>query len=136
MYNNILVPVALQHGSNFKASFEVAKALRAKGGKITLLNIVRNIPGYIELELPRETQLQWIKNSQTELETLAKENIPDADCKVIEGNANHSILHYANTMEIDCIVMPSHKPGIQDYLIGSTASRVVRHAKCSVHIIR
>ncbi len=136
MYKNILVPVALDHGSKSKTPIEIAKCLLADGGKITLLNIINKIPGYVELELPKETQLNWIKESQTELEGLARDNYPKAQCKVFEGHPNQGILDYANEMEIDCIVMASHKPGLQDYLIGSTAARVVRHAKCAVHIVR
>ncbi len=136
MYKNILVPIALDHGSNSKASIEIAKCLLAEGGKITLLNVVIEIPAYVEMELLKESQLRWMKKFQTELEGLARDYFPKADCKVVEGNPNHSILDYANAMENDCIVMASHRPGLQDYLIGSTAARVVRHAKCAVHITR
>ena len=38
--------------------------------------------------------------------------------------------------DIECIVMGSHKPGFSDYLLGSTAARVVRHAPCAVHVYR
>ena len=136
MYKNILIPVALDHGSIHSAPFDVAKCLLAEGGKITLLNMVKKIPGYIEIDLPKETQAKWIKESQTALEGLARDNFPNALCKVLEGHPNHGILDYANKMEADCIVIASHKPGIQDYFLGSTAARVVRHAKCAVHVIR
>ncbi len=136
MYKNILVPMALDHKTDHKVPIEIAKVLLSQGGKITLLNVVMEIPSYVELELPKETQSRWIKESQEELETLAKDCFPDALCKVVEGHASSSILDYAGEKEIDCIVMASHEPGLQDYLLGSTAARVVRHAKCSVHIIR
>ena len=38
--------------------------------------------------------------------------------------------------DTDCVVIASHRPGLQDYLLGSTAARVVRHAACSVHVLR
>ena len=34
------------------------------------------------------------------------------------------------------IVIASHDPGLADYLLGSTAGRVVRHAHCSVLVVR
>jgi len=37
---------------------------------------------------------------------------------------------------VDLIIVGSHKPGLQDYLLGSTAARVVRHAMCSVLVGR
>jgi len=37
---------------------------------------------------------------------------------------------------VDLIIIASHRPGLQDYFLGSTAAKVVRHAKCSVLVIR
>ena len=36
----------------------------------------------------------------------------------------------------DLIVMASHRPELKDYLIGPNAARVVRHADCSVQVVR
>ncbi len=35
-----------------------------------------------------------------------------------------------------CIIVASHKPNVGDYLLGTTAARVVRHATCSVFVVR
>jgi len=37
---------------------------------------------------------------------------------------------------VDLIVIASHRPGLKDYFLGSTAGRVVRHSPCAVHVIR
>jgi nucleotide-binding universal stress UspA family protein len=34
------------------------------------------------------------------------------------------------------IVLASHRPELKDYLLGPNAARVVRHAKCSVLVVR
>ncbi len=36
----------------------------------------------------------------------------------------------------DLIVMASHRPALKDYLLGPNAARVVRHANCSVLVVR
>ena len=36
----------------------------------------------------------------------------------------------------ELIVIGSHRPEMQDYLLGPTAAKVVRHAKCSVLVVR
>ena len=41
-----------------------------------------------------------------------------------------------NAQGVDLIIVASHRPGLQDYFLGSTAAKVVRHAKCSVLVIR
>ena len=41
-----------------------------------------------------------------------------------------------NESGADLLIIASHRPGLQDYFLGSTAAHVVRHAACSVHVIR
>ena len=55
---------------------------------------------------------------------------------VIEGHSGRTILEWAEEHDVDCIVIASHRPGISDYFLGSTAARVVRHAPCAVHVMR
>jgi nucleotide-binding universal stress UspA family protein len=55
---------------------------------------------------------------------------------VIKGHSGRSIIDVAVQKNADCIVIGSHKPGLIDYLLGSTAARVVRHAPCNVHVLR
>ena len=38
--------------------------------------------------------------------------------------------------EADLIVVGSHRPAMRDYLLGTNAARVVRHAHCSVLVAR
>jgi len=52
------------------------------------------------------------------------------------GHSYKTILDVADEKQVDLIVIASHQPGLQDYFLGSTAAKVVRHAKCSVLIIR
>jgi universal stress protein F len=46
------------------------------------------------------------------------------------------ILGVAEEAGADLIVVGSHRPAMRDYLFGATASRVVRHANCSVLVAR
>jgi nucleotide-binding universal stress UspA family protein len=42
----------------------------------------------------------------------------------------------AEALGCDLIVMNSHHPELKDYVLGSNASQVVHHAKCSVFVVR
>lgn len=55
---------------------------------------------------------------------------------VVEGHSGRTILDYAEETGSDLIVIASHRPGMGDMLMGSTATQVVRHAKCAVHVLR
>ncbi len=63
-------------------------------------------------------------------------DLPDASAHVVEGHAARTILDWAESHEPDCIVIASHRPGMQDLLLGSTANGVLHGAKCDVLAIR
>ena len=46
------------------------------------------------------------------------------------------ILAVAESAAADLVVVGSHRPAMKDYLLGTNASRVVRHARCSVLVAR
>ena len=52
------------------------------------------------------------------------------------GDVYQEILAHANKIGADLIIVASHKPNVSDYLLGTTAARVVRHAACSVFVVR
>jgi nucleotide-binding universal stress UspA family protein len=56
---------------------------------------------------------------------------------VREGEPRHLILDYAAEISCDCIVMGSHgRKGFDRFFMGSVSENVMRHAHCSVHIVR
>lgn len=52
------------------------------------------------------------------------------------GTAYEEILKVAKDIGATMIVLGAHRPSLKDYLIGPTAARVVRHANCSVNVMR
>ena len=135
MYNNILVPIAFDHERDTSGSVETARALMAPGGKITALHVMEDLPAYIVQQLPEGQRAK----QKDDIEVALRTQVGDADdikTDVILGHSGRSILEYADRKGVDCIVVASHRPGLQDYLLGSTAARIVRHAKCAVHVIR
>jgi len=135
MYSNILVPVAPDHGAVIAGSMQAAGALLSAGGKITVLTVLEAIPSYVAQYLPQDQQ----DHNRTEMEaTLAAEfgGRPDVSVMVRIGHAAQTILDVTEDGKFDCVVIASHRPGMQDYFLGSTAARVVRHAKCGVHVLR
>ncbi|MGI9464424.1 MAG: universal stress protein, partial [Aestuariivirgaceae bacterium] len=60
----------------------------------------------------------------------------EADVEIRSGRPHHALVSLADEIDADLILIGSHDPGLQDYFLGSTASSVVRHAKCSVLVDR
>lgn len=135
MYDNILLPIALDHEHDSSPAMAIAQLLLNEGGAITALHVIEQLPNYVTQQLP-EGQLA---SSRAETEALLQAEAKGADnvsTKVVTGHSGRTILDYAKANGNDCIVIASHRPGLQDYLLGSTAARVVRHAQCAVHVLR
>jgi len=135
MYTNILVPVAPDHGAVIANSMKAARALLSPGGKLTVLTVIEAIPSYISQYLPQDQQDRNVAETKDQ---LAAEFAGQADVTALVkvGHAAQTILDVAEEGKHDCVIIASHRPGMQDYFLGSTAARVVRHAQCGVHVLR
>ena len=136
MYKSILIPVAFDHVGFGESAIAVARKLLTDDGQLTLLHVMDDVPGYITSYLPEGILEANRKDALAKLNDLAKKAGQNCSVAVIKGHANRSIIAHAAEKGMDCIVIASHKPGLEDYFLGSTAAHVVRHAKCSVHVIR
>ncbi len=135
MYHNILVPISFDAERDTSGPMKLAQLLATPEAKITLLHVVEHIPDYAISYMPAEYLTEARKAIQTELDDLASK-LPNATGLVIEGHSGRTILDWAEANKPDLIIMASHRPGMQDLLLGSTATHVVRHAQCAVHVVR
>ena len=136
MFSNILIPVDLADIARAKDNLKRAAQLLDDKGKITLINVVEDIPTYVEFDLPENYAAKHLVQAQDHLENMVKNEGIKAGFDILRGKPGPAILDFAEETGADLIIMASHKPELMDYLIGSTAARVVRHAKCSVMVIR
>jgi len=135
MYKNILVPIASHHDRKIDEALRVAQTLCSDGGEITLMTVVDPIPSYVMHYLPENQEQTNIDEAAAVLKADAK-GIENAKVEVVTGHAGSTITEYAAEKGIDLIVIASHRPEFQDWFLGSTAARVVRHAACAVHVVR
>ncbi len=134
MYKKILVPMALDHGIS-PDTLEVANALLSTGGEIIALHVYEAPQGSVSTYLDEKLVKAGFDHARADLEEklAGLENIKPV---IEKGHSARTIIDYASSNNIDCIVIGSHKPGLADYFLGSTAARVVRHAECAVHVHR
>ncbi len=135
MYKNILIPVALDHGSDVSDEIKVARRLLSEGGKITLLSVVEQVPGYVAEYVTVKPESKILNEVGARLEAIT-EGQPDLIHAVVSGNPGVEITNFADKCGAELIVVGSHRPGLQEYFLGSTASRVVRRAPCAVLVLR
>jgi len=67
------------------------------------------------------------------LATLRPDGWPQA---TTVGYTSEGLMAVGERIGADLIVLASHRPAMKDYLLGANASRVVRHAPCSVFVVR
>ena len=135
MYDNILVPISFDEDRDSRGAIAVAKALVGTGGKITLMHVMEQIPGYAISYMPTDYITESRKAILNELEAMTT-GMENGQAVLIEGHSGRTIVEWADKHGVDCIIIASHRPGMQDFLLGSTATTVVRHARCAVHVIR
>ncbi len=135
MYKNILIPVALDHGSDVSAMIQVARRLLSEDGKITLLSVVEEVPSYVVEYVSVKPEGKILDEVNTRLKAMTNDH-SDLACAVVAGNPGVAIAKYAEEKEADLIVVQSHRPGLQEYFLGSTASRIARRASCAVFVLR
>lgn len=134
MYRKILVPMALDHGLSAQ-TLDIAKTLAGGTGEVVALHVYEAPQGSVATYLDAEVVAEgYARAKDTLAQKLAGQDGIRAE--IIKGHTYRTIIDFACANGVDCIVIGSHKPGLSDYLLGSTAARVVRHAPCAVHVHR
>lgn len=136
MYKKILIPVDMAQAEKAELMIAAAKKLADEDSQFILINIIHSVPAVAELAVPQEFFDMAKTEALEKLEGIARNEGLNAFVEIRTGQPANEILSVAKDREIDMIIIGSHRPGMQDYLLGSTAARVVRHAQCPVLVIR
>ena len=131
MYQTIVVPVDVSNSDKAGAMLETAKKLGGSSAKIILTYIVEKIPSYAAAQMPDKFEEEAKATAVDELTRIAESAGLTPEIEVRVGHVSQDILKVADDKNADAIIIASHRPGFQDYLLGSTAARVARHAKCN-----
>lgn len=135
MYTHVLVPVSFDDDRPADQARAAAKLLAGAEGKVTLLHVIEKVPSYAVSYLPKDYVVEARKAIEGELAGMAAAFSNGAGV-VVDGHSGRTIIDWAADHGVDCIVIASHHPGMQDLVWGSTAAQVVRHADCAVHVVR
>jgi nucleotide-binding universal stress UspA family protein len=73
------------------------------------------------------------------LNEIAAKHVPDGmkvQTLARRGTVYEQVLNVAEELAVDQIVIGAHRPALSDFLLGPNTARIVRHAHCSVNVIR
>lgn len=139
MYSSILVAVDLDEPSSWRKSVPTALAIsKCFGAKVGLVHVVSDILLAVEAEWSALALRRVLETTRARLAGLANELTADGEIQahVATGKVFRGVLEVAEQEKADLVVLASHRPEIKDFLIGENAERVVRHARCSVMVVR
>ena len=143
MTKNILVLVDLDDERS--SSLSLAQAIdyaQHKDARIHILNVIpdRMLKMTVVAQLlTKDYEKKLVVDAKQRMKNLLeKKSLDDLQVELVvrTGDVYPEVLRYLKEVEADLIVMGSHRPEMKDYLLGSNAAQIVRHAPCSVWVVR
>ena len=104
-----------------------------------LVNVQPVVPATFMEYVPADFDVEQAKRAQEALDAIIASIDLPAERKSAAARAGgiyHELLEEAADWGADLIVVGSHRPVMSDYLLGSNAKTIVRHAQCSVLVVR
>lgn len=140
MYKRIVLAVDLAESSPVpKGLSEAVELAKLGGGDVRLVNVQPVVPATFMEYVPADFDEEQTKRAKESLDSvLADVDLPAARKSAVAraGGIYHELLQEATEWDADLIVVGSHRPVMSDYLLGSNAKTIVRHAQCSVLVVR
>ena len=137
MFEKILVATdGSEHG--YRAASVALDLGKISGGKVTAIyvadtNRTSHLPDDMLLFSIRELLLKEGKEALKHVEDLAKEKGVAFESIVAEGNPGSEIISYAESAKMDIIILGTvGRTGLDKFLLGSVAEKVVRNSKIPV----
>ncbi|MEM2933347.1 MAG: universal stress protein [Methanocellales archaeon] len=140
-FNSILIATdGSQHTkSAVKHGLALAKLSNAKVYAVYVIDIgmFASIPMDTTLENMHELLKKEGELATRSVEEEAKALGIEIEKIILEGNPAQEIVKFANANNIDLIVMGTlGKSGLERFLLGSVAEKVIRTASCPVMVVR
>jgi universal stress protein F len=141
MFGKILLPIAIGEDDIALEAIRAASTLaEAFNAQIRLVNVASPIVvGSPLAVVPQALYEQVGVYEKSELQRLAAtiNRPPDGVSSVVRVGAVYpEILAEAEEWRADLIIVGAHKPSMATYLLGSSAAAIVRHAVCTVMVVR
>lgn len=140
MFNKIVVPIDPNEMDFATPALKTAAGLaKESGGQVHLVAVMQPMNGYVTEFLPSDFESkteQSIRDRMTDLAASVGLGKDQATGVLRFGGVYHEVIEEAKGWDADLIVVSSHRPSMSTYLLGSNAAKIVRHAPCSVMVLR
>ncbi|TCR75632.1 universal stress protein [Rhizobium sp. BK376] len=139
LFERIVCAIGLKSQERARHLIKISKELLSPGGTLYLVHALEEFPvssagNPAGIEDPNASKL--LAAAERSLAELSQQLSVPAVLRVRTGGAARTILDVAEEIDADLIVVSAHEQGLLSRLFGSTADKVAREARCSIHICR
>ncbi|MFV9064146.1 universal stress protein [Serratia fonticola] len=142
MYKTILVPVDLAEDVLTEHALEHVEYLaKMSGAKVHFFHALPDASAFVTAysfgikEFENQAEVKAVEGLK---KLMAGIDLPleRLSYTISFGSPRDEVLHLAEEISADLIVIGSRRPSVKTYLLGSNAAAIVRHAKISVMVVR
>ena len=140
---NIVALVDLDDESSWQKALPMAiDYAKHKGARLHVLTIVPD--GMFRMTvvaqlIPEDYERRLTDDAKERLAAIVEQQATDGvqlDQVVRLGSVYKEALRFGRDVEADLIVVGASRPELKDYILGPNAGQIVRHAECSVWVVR
>lgn len=149
MTSRILVPIDLSDPHSWESTLPIAfEQAKQAGATVTAMTVVPELFAGLDWRYAIRGELQgsedldmhrMVEEAEKRLNQIVRKHVPSG-MKVStiarHGTIYDEVLDVAEEIGADQIIMTAHRPNVTEYLLGNNADKIVRHAKCSVNVLR
>jgi nucleotide-binding universal stress UspA family protein len=149
MTSKILVPIDLADAPTIEKVLAAAvQQAQSDGAKLVVMTVIPDIIAGLdwryairgEMHGSEEFDMKEIVGEALQrLNEIVADRVPSGmqvETVARRGTVYEQVLEVAEDMGIDQIVIGANRPAVSDFLLGPNTARIVRHATCSVNVIR
>ncbi len=149
MAKKILVPIDLADMATSENVLKAAIDQASLGeSELTVMTVVPDIVAGLDWRYAIRGEMggseefdmkKIVREALERLNQVVSQRVPSGmHVKTIarHGTVYEEVLEVAGEIGADQIVIGAHRPGLADFLLGPNTARVVRHARCSVNVVR
>lgn len=135
--NRVVVPVDFSDES--EAAIRAAVTIAGDASRLHVVHVLQPLdsisPGVVLGDVTDERRQSVATGNLQKLTERCGASA--AEEVILIGSPGLEVAEYARKVNADLIVVPSHGyHGVKRMLLGSTAERIIRHANCSVMVLR
>lgn len=140
MYRKILIPIDTAETVLSEPGIAFAARLVAMtSGSVRLIHVFPELPSVLQELLAPHVIASQEEAAEKQLQEIAEHSkfpVGHFSYTLRTGPIYAEVLAEAEDWGADLIVIGSHSPSMSTYLLGSNAQKIVRHANCSVLVVR